>query len=197
MRTRTLIPILIALLPAALTISAAEPVERLDEAVASTLALLYPADAAAPPAGDATIRQSLESYFTFPLIARRSLGRGWAQLNPSQREEVEELLTLLMVRSYTSRFADAARPSVSFGDTRLLADDRAQVESTVRLEGGTYDVSYRVIRESPADPWMVYDIVIEGVSLVSNYRKQFSSILQRGSGSDLLKKLREAVAALD
>ncbi len=187
---------LAALLPALLLPgrAAAEPTADLRATVAEVLELLFPDGVAEDPAGVMPqVREIIDKRFEFDVIARRSLGRGWNSLSEEQRSTFSRLFADLLMYSYTDRLAGLSRPDIEWGRTRELGANRLEVDSTIVYQGERYEVIYRLV--DMRGDWQVYDLVIEGVSLVGNYRSQFTSVLDRRGPDELLRVLSERVDA--
>jgi phospholipid transport system substrate-binding protein len=126
--------------------------------------------------------------FDFTEITRRSLGRHWQTATPAEREELVQLFTVLLERSYLGRIEQYSGERISVvGET--LDGEMATVRTRLVSKGGTETpVDYRLHRAG--DRWMAYDVNVEGVSLVANYRAQFNKILQTSSAQVLVQRLR-------
>jgi phospholipid transport system substrate-binding protein len=126
--------------------------------------------------------------FDFTEITRRSLGRHWQTATPAEREELVQLFTVLLERSYLGRIEQYSGERISIvGET--LDGELATVRTRLVSKGGTETpVDYRLHRAG--DRWMAYDVNVEGVSLVANYRAQFNKILQTSSAQVLVQRLR-------
>jgi phospholipid transport system substrate-binding protein len=126
--------------------------------------------------------------FDFTEITRRSLGRHWQTATQAEREELVQLFTVLLERSYLGRIEQYSGERISIvGET--LDGELATVRTRLVSKGGTETpVDYRLHRAG--DRWMAYDVNVEGVSLVANYRAQFNKILQTSSAQVLVQRLR-------
>jgi phospholipid transport system substrate-binding protein len=134
------------------------------------------------------IRRVAEEIFHFGEISRRSLGRHWQDRSPGERQEFVELFTDLLERSYVSKIEGYAGERVLFvGESQdgELATVRTRI---VSRHGVETPVDYRVFQDGAR--WRAYDVSIEGVSLVANYRSQFNTLIQRQSYAALVKALR-------
>jgi phospholipid transport system substrate-binding protein len=132
----------------------------------------------------AAVRKIANEIFDFTEIAKRSMARHWQPLSEAQRTEFVGLFADLLERSYISKIETYG------GDTAERADgDFATVSTRIITKNGTeVPVDYRMVKRT--DRWLVYDVSIEGVSLVSNYRTQFNKIIQTTSYNELVSKLR-------
>ena len=136
----------------------------------------------------AAVRKIANDIFDFSETARRSLGRHWQGRTPAERDEFVQLFSDLLERSYISKIETYGGEKIQY--TAERADgDLATVSTRIITKNGTeVPVDYRMIKR--ADRWLVYDVSIEGVSLVSNYRTQFNKIIQTTSYNELVSKLR-------
>lgn len=143
------------------------------------------------------ILQIVDQYFDFEEMARRSLGAGWKSQPPQKQDTFVKLFKDLLFNTYVDRVENytATNEKVVF-DGQKLDGDYAVVNTRVTgYKGGDVDVFYSLRLKN--GQWKVYDVVIAGVSLVNNYRSQFSSILAKESFDDLLKTMNEKVSALN
>jgi phospholipid transport system substrate-binding protein len=134
------------------------------------------------------VRKIAEDIFDFGETAKRSLGRHWLARTPAEREEFVGLFADLLERSYISKIELFNGEKIQFvGDT---ADgDQTVVRTKIVTKQGTeVPVDYRMLRKG--DRWLVYDVIIEGVSLIANYRTQFNKIIQTSSYQELVKKMK-------
>jgi phospholipid transport system substrate-binding protein len=136
----------------------------------------------------AFVRKIAEEIFDFTETAKRSLGRHWQQRTPAERKEFVDLFADLLERSYLSKIELYNGEKILYlGDT--VDGDYATVRTKLLTKQGTeIPVEYRMVRQN--DRWIVYDVVIEGVSLVANYRTQFNKIIQTSSYQELVRKMK-------
>ena len=174
---------------------AGEPLEKIRETVEDVLAVLADETLQAPEnqaARRERLRQAVYQRFGFEEMARRSLGRHWRDLSDEQRQGFVALFSDLLERSYVGKIESAGTGSrVEY--TRETIDDEgfASVQSVVTNPlDSQIEVEYRLLQRDASQPWEVYDIVIEGVSLINNYRTQFNNIIHRTSYEGLVKQLR-------
>jgi phospholipid transport system substrate-binding protein len=140
-------------------------------------------------AGRRAIRKIADEIFDFDDTARRVLARHWAQRSPAERGEFVALFADVFEHAYVSKIELYQGERLTYlGDT--VEGDRAIVRtSLLTRQGSELHVDYRMQR-APAGRWMVYDVVIENVSLIDNYRSQFNSVIQRSSYQELVRKLK-------
>lgn len=132
--------------------------------------------------------------FEFNEMSKRVLGRTWRKLNNDEKKYFVSLFTTLLEHAYIGKIEDYSKQKVVFRDQRVKGD-RAQVITNVVDKDVTISVSYIMMLKS--DIWMVYDIVVEGVSLVRNYMEQFKEILRKKGYSHLLKQVEDKVSELE
>ena len=134
------------------------------------------------------VRKIANEIFDFGEIAKRSMARHWQPLSEAQRTEFVGLFAELLERSYISKIETYGGEKIQY--TAERADgDFATVSTRIITKNGTeVPVDYRMVKRG--DRWLVYDVSIEGVSLVSNYRTQFNKIIQTTSYNELVSKLR-------
>jgi phospholipid transport system substrate-binding protein len=121
-------------------------------------------------------------------MAKQTLGRHWNQRTPTERSQFTDLFASLLDNSYISKIESYNNEKILY--VKETIDGKyAEVKSKVITEKrDEYTLDYRLLNEN--GKWMVYDIIIEGVSMVSNYRTQFSRIINTSGYSELVKKLQ-------
>jgi phospholipid transport system substrate-binding protein len=136
------------------------------------------------------LRQTILQRFGFAEMAQRALGPHWRQRTPAERQEFVTLFSDLLAYSYLDKIASyTGEQNVLYGKETIDLAGYAVVDTAiVSPYGMPVDVSYRLLRRDTA--WQVYDVVIEGVSLVNNYRTQFNNIIIQESYSGLVKRLK-------
>lgn len=165
----------------------------IDETLGTAFAKPPVEDDAAPLA--VRLRPTLEKFFAFDLMTRRAFGPAWKPLAPEQRDRATELFTELLIRTYANRFNGNDRPIITYRPEIGLAPERCEVPTVIAYAGASYAVSYRL--EQREDGWRIYDVIIEGVSLVANYRAQFSALYQKGGVAEVLRALEQKHAELN
>ena len=174
---------------------AGEPLDRIRETVSEVLAVLEDETLQSPQNQTLRrerLRQAVYKRFGFKEMARRSLGRHWRDLNAEQRQEFVGLFSDLLERSYVGKIeGSGAGSQVDYPRETIDEEGFASVLSLItnRL-GSQIDVEYRLLQPDGDTTWEVYDVVIEGVSLINNYRTQFNNIIHRTSYDGLVKQLR-------
>ncbi len=140
----------------------------------------------------AAVRNIANEIFDFSEIARRSLGRHWLPLSEAQRTEFVGLFDDLLERSYISKIELYGGEKIMYSGERVDGD-LATVSTKIITKNGTeVPVDYRLFKHG--DRWMIYDINIEGISLVSNYRTQFNKIIQTNGYNSLVETMKSKQA---
>jgi phospholipid transport system substrate-binding protein len=134
------------------------------------------------------VRKIANEIFDFSEIAKRSMARHWQPLSEAQRTEFVGLFADLLERSYISKIETYGGEKIQYTAERADGDFATVSTRIVTKNGTEVPVDYRMIKR--AERWLVYDVSIEGVSLVSNYRTQFNKIIQTTSYNELVSKLR-------
>ncbi len=137
------------------------------------------------------VKQIVDRHFDYREMAKRSLGAAWNKLNNAQRDEFVRLFAELLEASYADKIDHYAKRVRIDYTGESLDGEYAEVRTVVVRPNDRIPLNYRLLNES--GNWMVYDVTIEGVSLVSNYRSQFSRIISESSYAELVKRLRNKV----
>ena len=168
---------------------AGEPQEKVKATVDAVVTILAN-PTLQPPERRTQIRHVVLQRFGFEEMAQRTLAQHWRTLTPLQQHEFVVLFTDLLEGSYVNRMVNANPGSQS---VRYVKETMEQDQAAVHTEIGNprdapATVEYRLLRK--AEDWKVYDIVIEGISLVNNYRTQFNTIITKDSYEGLVKQMR-------
>ena len=140
----------------------------------------------------AIIGEEIDHVFDFKELSRRTLGRSWKKMKPEQQKEFVQLFKELLQGVYADRLLAYSDQKVLFEKETMLKKGRAEVQSYLQTsDGKKIPLFYRLTDKSGS--WKVYDVIIEGVSMVKNYRTQFRQILAKDSPEKLLKILRDKV----
>lgn len=139
------------------------------------------------------ILKIVEEYFDFNELAKRALGRHWKGLAPDKRERYVQLFKQLLFNTYVRRIEASATPTTTIRYERQMIEGRYAVVKTRAVGANQPDVEIDYKLLLSGGQWKVYDVIIEGISLVDNYRQQFSSILDSESFESFLKRLSEKI----
>lgn len=139
------------------------------------------------------IRSIVNEIFDYTELSKRTLGREWTKFNAPQQNEFVKLFSDLLEKTYADRLLSYSDEKVVFEKESLLREGQAEVTSNVLMaDGKKIPLDYRLVQKE--GNWRVYDVIIEGISLVKNYRDQFRDILAKDSPEEVLKMLRDKVA---
>lgn len=137
----------------------------------------------------AALRKEIEKVFDFEEMSKRSLGVYWKDRTPQEKNEFIALYKDLLERSYIEKIESYTDEEVIYTDEKIEDGKYAEVKTKViTKEKKEIPIDYRLY--FTGKDWKVYDIVIEGVSLVNNYRSQFSKIIRNNSYQELVKRMK-------
>lgn len=167
---------------------AVTPTEQLQSTIRQVL-LAVNGSAGQPAEGQKErLRKILQPRFDWEEMAKRSLGKYWNR-EASRQDEFIAAFAEFLGNSYFARIGSYKDEKIQFID-EIIDRDQALVKTRiVPHRGEPTAVDYKLYRAG--DEWKVYDVVVEDISLVANFRSQFGRILARGSFDDLLKQLRD------
>lgn len=171
------------------------PLSVVNSSVSRVLTIVrsQPADATESGKRRAEIRQAAVELFDFDEMSRRLLGQRWTDASPEEQRDFVALFTDLLERAYLNTLGNYRLATITFqGET--INGSYAQVQSRMAAGKSEVAIEYRLLEQDGR--WGVYDVAVDGVSLISNYRSQFSSILKRMSFAQLLDRLRNREAAM-
>jgi phospholipid transport system substrate-binding protein len=141
----------------------------------------------------AQIGDVIDTIFDFNELSKRTLGREWRKMKPAQQKEFTQLFRELLQGVYADRLLAYSDQKIIFEKELMLKKGRAEVQSYLQTsDGKKIPLFYRLTDKSGS--WKVYDLIIEGVSMVKNYRTQFREILAKDSPDKLLQILRDKVS---
>jgi phospholipid transport system substrate-binding protein len=173
---------------------AATPMETVKTGVDKVLATLTDPGFKAKPKDQqvAQLTDSINTIFDFEELSKRTLGKGWKNMNDAQQKEFVQLFTELLQGVYADRLLAYSDQKILFDKEDTLKKGTAEVQSYLQTsDGKKIPLFYRLTDKSGS--WKVYDVIIEGVSMVNNYRSQFREILAKDSPDKLLEILRSKV----
>ncbi len=178
------------------SVFALEPIDTIKGPLEESLALLSDPRYQDPAFKDEQrdkIWALIESVFDFEEVSKRALARNWRRLDPGQQKEFVELFTQLLGNTYLDQVQTAYKDeTVSFDSQEIHASKPlARVKARIISAKGDIPVDYSL--KSIDGRWRVYDVRVEGISLVKNYRTQFDEILMKDSPEVLIDRLREKV----
>jgi phospholipid transport system substrate-binding protein len=137
------------------------------------------------------LRVIYERMFDEVELSRRALARHWNSLNAVQRQEFVHLFRQVLENAYIDKMLSYTNEKIVFDRERMLSANQAEVTTRIVTSSKTIPITYRVIQKGGI--WKVYDVVVENVSLIQNYRTQFNEILNGQKPEQLLQTLRKKV----
>jgi len=171
---------------------AGEPTDRIKETTDKILSIVKNPALKSPAKAQERrklIRQAIDERFNWEEMARRSLARHWEKRTEEERKEFVRLYADLLERTYLGKVEGYSGEKVHY-EGESVDGDYAKVKMKIVTEKNvSIPVEYRLRTEGK--DWLVYDVSIEGVSFINNYRTQFNSIISQSSYENLVKKLKE------
>lgn len=137
------------------------------------------------------IQAAADERFDWEEMAKRSLGRFWPQRTPAEKKEFSHLFRELLGNAYLGKLEEYSGEKIAYEGETVDGDYATTRVRIVTTKGQEIPIEYRMLKRGPR--WVVYDVSIEGVSLVNNYRTQFNSILVKSPFPVLIEKLRAKV----
>jgi phospholipid transport system substrate-binding protein len=175
----------------------ATPTQRVKQGVDTLITILSDPKMQDPAGHDeavAELRTAAEKFIDFKLVTMYSVGRPWLDMSPKMQDDLTEAFIKLLERSYLKKIPAYGGQDVVY-TKELVQGTKAKVFTELVDKDKKIVVEFRL--KTVDNQWMIYDVVAEGVSLVSNYRSQFSQVLADGTPEDLLKIIRERIEKID
>jgi len=135
------------------------------------------------------LKEVIGERFDFPEMAKRSLGSEWRRRSPEEQKEFVRLFTELLEQAYLDKIESYNGEKVQYLKEREDKDNAEVATKIIDNKGQEFSVNYRL--HNVNGDWKIYDVVIEDISLVSNYRSQFNRVLAKGSFEELLTRMKE------
>lgn len=178
-----------------LTAGRSGPLHVVTSSISRVLTIVRSQSATATESGkrQTEIRQAAVELFDFDEMSRRLLGQRWMEASPEEQLDFVELFTDLLQGAYLNTIGNYPLATITFqGET--IRGSYAQVQSRMAAGKGEVAIEYRLLEHD--GQWAVYDIAVDGVSLISNYRSQFTSMLNRMSFAQVLDRMRTREASV-
>ena len=137
------------------------------------------------------LKEIINPMFDFEETAKRSLGAHWRRRTPAEQQEFVRLFRAFLERVYSDRIDEYAGEKFTYNREKIEGD-YAEIDATVvNAKGEETSVIFRL--RNAGGKWLVYDAVVENISLVNNYRSQFDRVIRTSSYEELVKKIREKI----
>ena len=146
------------------------------------------------PARRAILRKTINAQFNYRQMVMRSLAKNWDVRSAEEQQLFIALFKSLLENSYANKLESFSNEKINYLD-EVVKGEYALVKTEVVRKATTMRVDYKLIRENGV--WQVYDFVIEGVSMIRNYKSQFTKIIRRDSYEALVKKLTKKINELE
>jgi phospholipid transport system substrate-binding protein len=135
--------------------------------------------------------QKVLPHFDFARMARLAVGRNWAQASDAQKEAITKEFRTLLVRTYSTSLTQYRNQTIEVKPTKVGPQDKEAVVKTAVIQQGGPQIPIDYSMEKTDSGWKVYDVVIDGASLVTTYRGTFNDQIQKGGVDGLVKTLQE------
>jgi len=169
------------------------PMETMQQGVSEILAVLDEGDSSDEKVWlqqRENVSDLVSSYFDMREMAKRSLAKYWKKRTPAEQDEFAELYAELIKNTYIERLRSfsGSRDGTTFGK-EIIRGKKSVVSSVVWQNNQEISIVYKLYQKK--DRWLVYDVIIENVSLVRNYRSQFAQIIQKDGYEALVRKIQK------
>ncbi len=132
----------------------------------------------------------IEHRFNFEEMSKRSLGAHWKAISEAEQSEFVGVFSELLAKTYLDKLDQLRSGMVNIADTKIR-EPKALVKTMVKFDDTKFPLDYKMVKQS--GDWKVYDVVIENIGLVSNYRSEFAGIIRKDQFAGLMEKLRKKV----
>jgi phospholipid transport system substrate-binding protein len=140
------------------------------------------------------LRETIYPRFDFTEMAKRSLGPHWSRRSPQEQQEFVKVFTDLLESSYVDQIESYNGEKIAYTREQLDKDSAEVFTKVITKKGEEFSINYKL--HPVGGEWKVYDVVVEDVSLVNNYRSQFNRVLANASFDELLRKLQQKTPEL-
>ena len=136
------------------------------------------------------LRTLINPKFNFSEMAKRSLGANWNEITPEEQKDFTSVFSELLARTYLSKI-ETVKPGMVDVKSEQVELPRAVVKTVVTSKGDHFPIDYKLTYQNSS--WQVYDVVIENIGLVANYRNEFSGIIRKEKFAGLMERLRKKI----
>jgi len=193
---QVILPLVLLALVSPTLARAGEPTDQLKQTTDKILAIVQDPALKGPDKDterQKQMKQAVDERFDWAAMARSAIGKNWKDLSEAQRKEFTGLFSDLVEKNYMSKVESYSGEKIQYKGDKVDGTFGVADVVIVTLKGTDIPVSYRVQKKGAA--WLVYDVSIEGVSLVNNYRSQIGAILNSSSYDTLVVRLKAKIAA--
>jgi phospholipid transport system substrate-binding protein len=196
MKKRIVVFCILIIFVLSIPVYAGVPMTTAEASVNRVLDVLRDSKLKSPAAKEAKkekLRVIYKDMFDEIEFSKRTLTRNWNKFSPAERVEFVKLFEQVLEKSYIDKILDYSNEKVNFYKESMLSDNQAEIQTKIVTASKEIPIYYRMILKD--GKWKVYDVVVENVSLVQNYRTQFNDILTKNTPEQLLEILRKKVKA--
>ena len=196
MKKRMVVFCILIILVLSIPVYAGVPMTTVEANVNKVLGVLRDSKLKSPAAKEIKkekLRVIYKDMFDEIEFSKRTLTRNWSKFSPSERVEFVKLFEQVLEKSYIDKILDYSNEKVDFYKESMLSENQAEIQTKIITASKEIPIYYRMILKD--GKWKVYDVVVENVSLVQNYRTQFNDILAKDPPEKLLEILRKKVKA--
>jgi len=196
MRETAIALLILAMLGSVDVASAGPPTEALKTSIDEVVRVLNEPELSKPEKKQErrkVLVDVISKRFNFEEMAKRTVGAEWAKRTPEERREFVDSFRTLLSNSYLGRIENYSGEKVRY-NKEITDGEYAEVRTEINTGQSTIPIDYKM--ENAGGDWRVYDVVVEGTGLVSNYREQFKRILRKESFEALNKTIREKAALI-
>jgi phospholipid transport system substrate-binding protein len=178
---------------ASLSLAAVTPTESMKSTVDFVIATL--SDKSKPKAArKAIVIEKVRSKFDFATMSQFVLSTNWKKASEAQKKAFVDKFSTTLERTYARRLEEYSSEVVKYLGEEIR-DDKAKLDTAIVSQGKDIPISYKLLRSG--DDWLIYDVVIEGVSLARNYNATYGEIIHKEGFDNLLKRMDEKLAQGD
>lgn len=185
--SKTLV-VLLTLLVSATAFAQSAATDTMKAAVDNIVVIVNEREFSAPEDKRAAILSEVQGVFDFSEMAKRSLGANWKKVSPDEQEEFVNAFSDFLADTYINRVDQVKPGMIEFNDEKIKGN-KALVKTSIMVDEETFPLDYKMYNDE--GKWMVYDVIIENVGLISNYRNEFAGIMRKEKFAGLMKRLKK------
>ena len=136
------------------------------------------------------LREVIEPRFDFTQMSRTALGYHWRELNPAQRAEFTRLFSAFLEDAYLSKIQDYAGQQVNFVKQSSIGDGYEQISTLIVQPNNKASIPVNYLVEPEANDWKIYDVTVDNISIIANYRNQFNRVINERGFEQLMADLK-------
>ena len=171
------------------------PVQRIQEVVEQSKAYIVAnKDKVSEADMIAKLKDIVSPVFDFKEMARRCLGKNWSEGTPEQQQEFIDLFSEMLANAYMKKVVKSIdEAEIKYpANSEEIDGNKATVKTIIISDGDTIAVDYRMLQRTDLS-WWAYDVIIENIGLVSNYRSEFGDIIKKSGFNGLIKALKDRI----